>query len=179
MFFIDIIVFVRHYIVSNFFAKRNKRFAKHLLVCKYKKHLYINFFMRLFLSSKHFRDCVNINNNVKFVIQIETYLVKINDKAKIDIIQKTILYCFIDQSIKISSILRDDNKDIQFDVTSYLAYLTLKYIFQMRYSNNIFIDFNAIDYCNSLIVNQNKRYNKKRITKHVDYIIILKTLNIV
>jgi len=42
--------------------------------------------MYLYLSSKHSRNCVDINNNVKFVIQIETHLVKINNKTKIDII---------------------------------------------------------------------------------------------
>ncbi len=68
MLFINIIVFVKHYVVSNFFAKRNKRLAKHLLIYKYKKHLYINFFMRLSLFLKHFCDYVNIDNNVKFVI---------------------------------------------------------------------------------------------------------------
>jgi len=72
--------------VSNFFAKRNKRFAKYLLIYKYKKRLYIDFLMRLFLSSKHSYNCVDINNNVKFVIQIEIYLVKINIKTKINII---------------------------------------------------------------------------------------------
>jgi len=72
--------------VFNFFAKRNKRFAKHLLIYKYKKHLYIDFFMRLFLSSKYSRDCVDIDNNIKFVIQVETHFVKINNKTKINII---------------------------------------------------------------------------------------------
>jgi len=84
--FINIVVLVRHHVVSNLFAKRNKRFAKHLLVCKYKRRLYIDFLMRLFLSSKHSRDCIDIDDNVKFVIQIEAHLIKINDKAKIDII---------------------------------------------------------------------------------------------
>jgi hypothetical protein len=125
--FTNIVVLVRYYVMSNFFAKRNKRLAKHLLIYKYKRRLYIDFLMRLSLSSKHSRDCVNIDNNVKFVIQIETHLVKINNKTKIDIIQKTILYCFIDQLAKISSILRDNDEDIQLDVTFYLAYLTLKY----------------------------------------------------
>jgi len=49
--------------------------------------------MRLFLSSKHSCDYINIDNNIKFVIQVKIYLVKINNKAKINIIQKTILYC--------------------------------------------------------------------------------------
>ncbi len=75
MSFINIIVLIKYYIVSNLFAKRNKRFAKHLLICKYKRRLYINFLMHLFLSLKHFRDYVDIDNNVK-----------INDKTKIDII---------------------------------------------------------------------------------------------
>ncbi len=86
MSFINIVVLVKHYVVSNLFAKRNKRLAKHLLVCKYKKRLYINFLMRLFLILKHFCDCVDINNNIKFVIQVKTYLVKINNKTKINII---------------------------------------------------------------------------------------------
>jgi hypothetical protein len=60
VFSINIIVLVRYYIVSNFFIKRNKRSTKHLLVYKYKRRLYINFFMRLFLSLKHSRDYVNI-----------------------------------------------------------------------------------------------------------------------
>jgi len=72
--------------VSNLFAKRDKRLAKYLLVYKYKKRLYIDFLMRLSLFSKHSCDCVNINNNIKFVIRIETHLVKINDKTKINII---------------------------------------------------------------------------------------------
>jgi len=84
--FINIVVLARHYVVSNLFAKRDKRFAKHLLIYKYKKRLYINFLMRLSLSSKHSCNCVDINNNIKFVIQIEAYLVKINNKTKIDII---------------------------------------------------------------------------------------------
>jgi hypothetical protein len=72
--------------VSNFFAKRNKRFAKYLLIYKYKKHLYIDFVIYLSLSSKYFCDCIDIDNNVKFVIQIEIYFVKINNKTKINII---------------------------------------------------------------------------------------------
>ncbi len=86
MSFINIVVLVRHHVVFNFFAKRDKRLAKHLLICKYKRRLYIDFFMRLFLSSKHSRDCVDIDNNVEFVIQIKTHLVKINDETRIDII---------------------------------------------------------------------------------------------
>ncbi len=89
--------------------------------------LYINFFMRLFFSSKHSCDNLNIDNNIKFVIQIKIYFVKTNNKAKINIFEKTIFYYFIDQFSKISSILRSDNKDIQFDVISYFVYLTLKY----------------------------------------------------
>ena len=54
--------------MSNFFAKRDKRFVKYLLVYKYKKRLYIDFFMRLSFFSKHSRDCININDNVKFII---------------------------------------------------------------------------------------------------------------
>jgi len=127
MFFINIVVLVRYYVVSNLFAKRNKKFTKHLLICKYKRRLYIDFLMRLFLSSKHSRDCVNIDSNVKFVIQIKTYLVKINNKTKIDIIQKTILYRLIDQSIRIFFILRDDNKVVQLDITSCFAYLSFRY----------------------------------------------------
>ncbi len=42
--------------------------------------------MRLFLFSKHFCDYVDIDNNVKFIIQIETHLVKIDNKTKINII---------------------------------------------------------------------------------------------
>ncbi len=68
MSFINIIVLVRYYIMSNFFAKRDKRFVKYLLVYKYKKRLYIDFFMRLSFFSKHSRDCININDNVKFII---------------------------------------------------------------------------------------------------------------
>jgi hypothetical protein len=86
MSFINIIILVRYYIISNLFAKRNKRFAKDLLIYKYKKHLYIDFLMHLFLSSKHSCNCVNINNNIKFVIQIKIYFVKIDNKTKIDII---------------------------------------------------------------------------------------------
>jgi hypothetical protein len=69
-----------------FFTKRDKRFVKHLLICKYKERLYIDFLMRLSLFSKHSRDYVDIDDNAKFVIQIETYLVKINDETKINII---------------------------------------------------------------------------------------------
>jgi len=69
-----------------FFAKRDKRFIKHLLVCKYKRRLYIDSLIHLFLFLKHSRDYVDIDNNVKFVIQIETHFVKINNKTKINII---------------------------------------------------------------------------------------------
>ncbi len=68
MFSINIVVLVKYYVVSNLFAKRNKRFAKHLLVYKYKRHLYIDFFIYLFLSLKYSCNCVDINNNIKFVI---------------------------------------------------------------------------------------------------------------
>ena len=55
------------------------------------------------------------------------YLVKINNKTKINILEKTILYCFINQFNRTYSILRDDNKDIQFDIISYFAYLLFRY----------------------------------------------------
>ncbi len=83
--------------------------------------------MRLSLSSKHSRDDLNIDSNIKFVIQIKAHFVKINNRAKINILKKTILYCLINQSSKISSILRNNNEDIQFDIISYFAYLTLRY----------------------------------------------------
>jgi len=92
------------------------------------ERLYTNFFMRLSFSSKHFRDNLNIDSNIKFVIQIKTYFDKINNKIKINIFEKTILYCFINQFSKTSLILRDNNKDIHLNITSYLTYLTLKCI---------------------------------------------------
>jgi len=52
--------------------------------------------MHLFLFSKHSRDNLNIDNNIKFVIQIKIHFVKINNKTKINILKKTILYCSID-----------------------------------------------------------------------------------
>jgi len=70
------------------------------------EHLYINFFMHLSLSLKNSCDNLNIDDNIKFVIQIKIYFVKINNRAKIDILEKAILYYFIDQSSKISSMLR-------------------------------------------------------------------------
>ncbi len=84
--------------------------------------------MRLSFSSIHFRDNLNIDDNIKFVIQIKTHFVKINDKTKINIFEKIIFYRFINQFSKISLILKSNDEDIQFDVMFYLAYLTLKYI---------------------------------------------------
>jgi hypothetical protein len=84
--------------------------------------------MRLSFSSKHFRDNLNIDDNIKFVIQIKTHFVKINDKTKINIFEKIIFYRFINQFSKISLILTSNDEDIQFDVIFYLAYLTLRYI---------------------------------------------------
>jgi len=83
--------------------------------------------MRLFLSLKHSCENSNINDNIKFVIQIKTHFVKINNKAKINIFEKTIFYRLIDQFSKISLIFRDDDKDIQFDIIFHFTYLTLKY----------------------------------------------------
>ncbi len=60
------------------------------------KRLYIDFLIYLSFSSKHSRDNSNIDNNIKFVIQIKTHFVKIDDKTKIDILEKAILYRFID-----------------------------------------------------------------------------------
>jgi len=59
------------------------------------KYLYIDFFMYLSLFSKHSCDNLNINNNIKFVIQIKIHFVKINNKTKINILKKIILYCLI------------------------------------------------------------------------------------
>ena len=59
------------------------------------EHLYINFFMHLSLSLKNSCDNLNIDDNIKFVIQIKIYFIKINNKIKIDIFKKTIFYCFI------------------------------------------------------------------------------------
>jgi len=84
--------------------------------------------MRLSFSSIHFRDNLNIDDNIKFVIQIKTHFVKINDKTKINIFEKIIFYRFINQFSKISLILKSNDEDIQFNVMFYLAYLTLKYI---------------------------------------------------
>jgi len=51
--------------------------------------------MRLILFSKHFYNNLNINNNIVFVIQIEIYLIKMNNKMQINIFEKTIFYCFV------------------------------------------------------------------------------------
>jgi len=67
---------------------------KYLLVYNLER-LYTNFFIRLSLFSKHSRDNLNIDSNIKFVIKIKIYFVKIDNKANIDILKKTILYCFI------------------------------------------------------------------------------------
>jgi len=94
MSFTYIIVLVRYYVASNFFAKRDKRF-KASISMQLSKCLYINFLICLSLSSKYFCNDLNIDDNIKFVIQIKIYFVKIDDKTKIDILEKTILYCFI------------------------------------------------------------------------------------
>ncbi len=121
-------MFARYYIISNLFAKRNKKFKASINI-QLLKYLYIDFLMYLSFFLKHSRNNLNIDNNIKFVIQIKIYFVKTNNKTKINILEKTILYCFINQFSKISSILRSNNKNIQLNIISYLAYLTLRYTF--------------------------------------------------
>jgi hypothetical protein len=67
MSFIYKIVFVRYYIASNLFTKRNKRF-KASINMQLLKRLYINFFMRLSFFLKYSCDNLNIDDNIKFII---------------------------------------------------------------------------------------------------------------
>ena len=119
---INMNVLVRYYIISNLFIKRNRKFAKYLLIYNYKNIYILFFFIYLSFFSKYFCNCLDTKNNIKFVIQIKIYFVKINNKTKINIFEKTIFYRLINQFSKTSSILKNNNKDIQLDITSYLAY---------------------------------------------------------
>jgi len=71
---IYIIVFAKYYVAFDFFAKYDKRFKAPISI-QLLEHLYIDFLMRLSLFLKHSCDNLNINNNIKFVIQIKTHFV--------------------------------------------------------------------------------------------------------
>ena len=71
---IYIIVFAKYYVAFNFFAKYDKRF-KAPISMQLLERLYIDFLMRLSLSLKHSCDDLNIDDNIKFVIQIKAHFV--------------------------------------------------------------------------------------------------------
>jgi len=78
VFFSYAIYTTRLLVILNLVARHNKR-----LSCK------------SILAFKKFKYDKYINNNVEFIIEKETYLIKIDNKIKLDLFYKIVNYCRI------------------------------------------------------------------------------------